>query len=118
MLTGWGRPFGSMTGHAKYDVCMSEPALAPRNAFHGVVSVWIASLVTAILLGVLLPEEIKVGWVLIAFGVIVLASFAVQLAYGRASGFIVRVAASVMGSMLLMGLVSIALGLAALAAAV
>jgi hypothetical protein len=97
---------------------MSEPALAPRNAFHGVIAVWIASLVSAILLAVLLPEDARVGWLLIAFGVLVLVSFAVQLAYGRASGFIVRVAASVMGSMLLMGLVSVALGLAALAAAV
>ncbi|WP_309129524.1 hypothetical protein [Microbacterium sp.] len=97
---------------------MSEPALAPRNAFHGVIAVWIVSLVSAILLAVLLPEEIRIGWLLIAFGVIVLVSFAVQLAYGRAAGFIVRVAASVMGSLLLMGLVSIALGLAALAGTV
>lgn len=97
---------------------MSEPALAPRNAFHGVIAVWIASLVVAVLLAVLLPEDVRVGWLLIAFGGIVLTSFAVQLAYGRATGFIVRVAASVVGSLMLMGLVSVALGLAALATAV
>lgn len=118
MLVARSASLGSMSARSKYHVHMSEPALAPRNAFHGVIAVWIASLVTAVLLAVLLPEEIRVGWLLIAFGAIVLLSFAVQLAYGRASGFIVRVAASVMGSLVLMGLVSIALGLAALAGTV
>jgi len=96
---------------------MSEPALAPRNAFHGVVAVWIASLVTAIVLGVVLPEQARVTWLLIAFGAIVLVAFAVQLAYGRAQGFIVRVAGSVVGALVVMGLVSAVFGLTALAAA-
>jgi hypothetical protein len=96
---------------------MSEPALAPRNAFHGVIAVWIASLVAAIVLGVALPEETRVTWLLIAFGGVVLLAFAVQLAYGRAQGFIVRVAGSAVGALVLMGLVSGVLGLAALAAA-
>ncbi|HWU30989.1 MAG TPA: hypothetical protein VN041_18055 [Microbacterium sp.] len=96
---------------------MSEPALAPRNAFHGVVAVWIASLVTAIVLGVVLPEQVRVTWLLIAFGAMVLVAFAVQLAYGRAQGFIVRVAGSVVGALVVMGLVSAVFGLTALAAA-
>jgi len=101
----------------RYDVTMSEPALAPRNAFHGVVAVWIASLVVAVTLGIVLPEESRVGWLLIAFGGIVLVSFGVQLAYGRAQGFIVRMAASVVGALVIMGLVSAAFGIAALASA-
>lgn len=108
-------PDARRRGH--YDVTMSEPALAPRNAFHGVVAVWIASLVVAVTLGIVLPEESRVGWLLIAFGGIVLTSFAVQLAYGRAQGFIVRMASSVVGALLIMGLVSAAFGLAALASA-
>ncbi|MEV7632019.1 hypothetical protein AB0N64_06385 [Microbacterium sp. NPDC089318] len=96
---------------------MSEPALAPRNAFHGVVAVWIASLVVAVTLGIVLPEDARVGWLLIAFGGIVLVSFAVQLAYGRAQGFIVRMAGSVVGALVVMGLVSAGFGLAALATA-
>lgn len=96
---------------------MSEPALAPRNAFHGVVAVWIASLLVAVTLGIVLPEESRVGWMLIAFGGIVLASFAVQLAYGRAQGFIVRTAASVVGALMTMGLVSAVFGIAAVASA-
>lgn len=96
---------------------MSEPALAPRNAFHGVVAVWIASLVVAVTLGIVLPEDARVGWLLIAFGGIILVSFAVQLAYGRAQGFIVRMAGSVVGALVIMGIVSAGFGLAALASA-
>jgi len=102
-------------GH--YDVTMSEPALAPRSAFRGMVAVWIASLVVAVALGFVLPEEDRVGWLLIAFGAIVLVSFAVQLAHGRAQGFIVRMAGSVVGALMIMGAVSGVFGLAALASA-
>lgn len=97
---------------------MSEPALAPRNAFHGVVAVWIVALLTSIALGIFVAEDLRVGWLLISFGGIVLLSFAVQLWYARPQGFIVRVAGSVVGSLMLMGLVSVGFGLAALATVV
>lgn len=96
---------------------MSEPASAPRSDFRGMVAVWIASLVVAVALGIVLPEEDRVGWLLIAFGGIVLVSFAVQLASGRARGFIVRVAGSVVGALMIMGAVSAVFGIAALATA-
>lgn len=114
LMTGF--PGGTERGH--YDGTMSEPAIAPRNAFHGVVAVWIASLVIAVTLGIVLPDEVRVGWLLIAFGGVVLLSFAVQLAYGRAQGFIVRVAGSVVGALVVMGLVSAAFGIATLASAI
>lgn len=101
----------------RYDVTMSEPALAPRSAFHGMIAVWIVSLVVAVALGFVLPEEDRVGWLLIAFGGIVLVSFAVQLAHGRAEGFIVRMAGSVVGALMIMGAVSAVFGIAALASA-
>lgn len=102
---------------AKYDGPMSEAALAPRNAFHGVIAVWVVSLVGAIVLGIALPEQDRVTWLAIAFGAVILLSFAVQLGYGRAHGFIVRVAASCVGALIVMGLVSAAFGLSALAEA-
>lgn len=101
----------------KYDGHMSDAVLAPRNAFHGVIAVWAVSLIGAIALGIALPEQDRVSWLVIAFGGVILLSFAVQLGYGRAQGFIVRVAASCIGSLVVMGLVSAAFGLAALAAA-
>lgn len=96
---------------------MAEPALAPRNAFHGVIAVWAVSFAAALLLGILLDDTVRTGWILIAFGGIILLSFAVQLWYGHAQGFIVRVAASALGALILMGIVSVVFGLVALSAA-
>lgn len=106
---------GLLTCSASSMGVMSDVALAPRNAFHGVIAVWIVSLVVAVVLGIALPESVRVGWILIAFGGTVLLSFAVQLAYARPQGFIVRVASSVVGALVLMGLVSAVFGLSALA---
>ncbi|WP_301112643.1 hypothetical protein [Microbacterium sp.] len=93
---------------------MTEPALAPRNAFVGVIVVWVAAFVATVAIGIFVPEEWRVPWMLVGFGGVVLLSFAVQLWYGRTQGFIFRVASSVTGALLLMGLISIGFGLAAL----
>ncbi|MGW8484593.1 hypothetical protein ACWGJP_15800 [Microbacterium sp. NPDC055903] len=93
---------------------MSEPALAPRNALGGMLAVWIAALVGALAIGVFVSEAWRMPALLAAFGAAVLLSFAVQLGYGRTHGFIVRVSGSIMGALLLMGLVSVGFGLAAL----
>lgn len=93
---------------------MSEPALAPRNALGGVVVVWAAALVAAIAIGVFVPQEWRVQWLLVGFGGAVLLSFAVQLWYGQVKGFIFRVAVSTIGALVLLGVVSAAFGLAAL----
>jgi hypothetical protein len=97
---------------------MSEPALAPRNAFHGVIAVWIVSLAVSVAVWIVLPEGERMTWLVIAFGLVVLLAFGVQLAYGRAQGFIVRVAGSVVGALIVMGIVSGVFGLSALAAVV
>ncbi|MBT2476555.1 hypothetical protein J7E68_18720 [Microbacterium sp. ISL-103] len=93
---------------------MSEPALAPRNAFVGVLVVWGVAFVAAIAVGIFVAEEWRVPWLLVAFGGVVLLSFAVQLWYGRTQGFIFRVAGSAVGALLLMGVISVGFGLAAL----
>jgi len=93
---------------------MSEPALAPRNALVAVSGVWGAAFLATVAVGIFVPEEWRVPWMLVAFGGVVLLSFAVQLWYGRTEGFIFRVAGSVTGALLLMGLISVGFGLAAL----
>ena len=93
---------------------MSEPALAPRNAFVGVLIVWAAAFVASIAVGIFVPEEWRVPWLLVAFGAVVLLSFAVQLWYGRTQGFILRVGGSALGALLLMGVISVGFALAAL----
>lgn len=93
---------------------MSEPALAPRSALGGMVVVWSVALLGAVAIGIFVAEAWRMPSLLVAYGGVVLLSFAVQLGYGRTHGFIVRVAGSVMGALLLMGGVSVGLGLAAL----
>ncbi|WP_300267256.1 hypothetical protein [Microbacterium sp.] len=93
---------------------MSEPALAPRNPFGGVVIVWAAAFIAAVAIGIFVTEELRVQWLLVGFGGAVLLSFAVQLWYGQTTGFIMRIAASVLGALLLLGMVSAGFALAAL----
>lgn len=93
---------------------MSDPALAPRNAFVGVLIVWAVAFVAAIGVGIFVAEEWRIPWLIVAFGGIVLLSFAVQLWFGRTQGFIFRVGSSAIGALLLMGVISVGFGLAAL----
>jgi len=93
---------------------MSEPALAPRSPFVGLIATWATALVIALLLGILVPAGQTMTWFLIGFGVCVLVSFAVQLARAEVRGFILRVAAGALGALVVMGVVSIGFGIAAL----
>jgi len=93
---------------------MSEPALAPRNALGGVVAVWVVALAAAVAIGIFVPQEWRVQWLLVGFGGAVLLSFAIQLWYGQVKGFIFRVAVSALGALVLLGVVSAAFGLVAL----
>lgn len=93
---------------------MTEPALAPRNAFVGVFVVWGAALVASMAAGLLAPAPTRMTWELIVFGGLVLLSFAVQLWYGSVHGFIFRVACSVLGALLIAGLISAGFGLVGL----
>lgn len=93
---------------------MTDPALAPRNAFVGVIVVWVTAFVATVAIGIFVPPEWRAPWMLVGFGGIVLLSFAVQLWYGRTQGFIFRVGSSVLGALVLMGLISVGFGLATL----
>lgn len=93
---------------------MSQPALAPRNAVVGVFVVWGVAFLASVAVGVFVPEEWRLSWLMVVFGALVLLSFAVQLWYARTEGFIFRVACSVTGALLLTGLISVGFGLAAL----
>jgi len=93
---------------------MTQPALAPRNAFTGVVVVWAVAFLAAAAIGIFVAEDWRIPWMLVGFGGAVLLSFAVQLWYGRTDGFIFRVAGSIIGALLLMGVISIGFGIAAL----
>lgn len=93
---------------------MAEPALAPRSPLSGVVVVWGAALIAAVAIGIFVPEYARIQWLLVGFGGAVLLAFALQLWYGQTKGFIFRIAASAIGALLLLGVVSAGFALAAL----
>ncbi len=93
---------------------MSVPELAPRNGYGGVLAVWITAAVLALAIGIIAPPEWRAAWMAVGLGASVIISFAVHLAGGRAMGFIQRIAASILGAMVVMGLIGVGFGLATL----
>jgi hypothetical protein len=93
---------------------MTTPELAPRSMFGGVIAVWVAAGLIAIAIGLFVPVDWRAAWLTVGLGACLLLAFAVQLATGRSKGFIDRVAASVLGALLVMGVLSAGFGLAAI----
>ena len=92
---------------------MSESTAAPHNAFAGVIAAWVLALLAAIAIGIFVPEFDRAPWLVLGFAGVVLVSFVIQLAYGSVVGFIFRVAASAVGGLIVMGVISGGFGLAA-----
>ncbi|MGN6220538.1 MAG: hypothetical protein ACTHNQ_13635 [Microbacterium sp.] len=93
---------------------MAVPELAPRRTLGGLIAVWVFAAVVAIVIGVFSTPDWRAAWLGVGLGGCLLAAFAVQLWTGRAAGFTERVAASVLGAALVMGVISLGFGLAAL----
>lgn len=92
----------------------ADPVLAPRTPLIGLIVTWALAAVGAILIGVLVPQNVMMTWYVIGFGLSVLCSFAVQLIRGETHGYILRVAAGALGALLVMGVISVGFGIAAL----
>tara|TARA_B100000378_G_scaffold219736_1_gene183055 strand:+ start:312 stop:611 length:300 start_codon:yes stop_codon:yes gene_type:complete len=92
---------------------MSTPPLAPRSTLGGVIAVWIVAAVAGVSIGLFVPSEWRAAWLPLALGGCLILAFAVQLGYGRPHRFIQRVAASVVGALLILGVISLGFGLAA-----
>ncbi|PZU38958.1 MAG: hypothetical protein DI573_08445 [Microbacterium sp.] len=93
---------------------MTVPELAPRPTFAGIVAVWVVALVAGVAIAVFVPFEVRAVWFALALAGSLILAFAIQLVYGRSVGFIERVGASILGALLVLGLVSAAVGLAAI----
>ncbi len=92
---------------------VSVPELAPRRTFGGIVAVWIVAAFAGIAIGAFVPAEWRVAWLTVALGGSLLLAFAIQLAYGRSQGFTERVAAGILGALVVLGTISLGFGLAA-----
>jgi CDP-diglyceride synthetase len=93
---------------------MSIPDLAPRRTIGGIVAVWVLALVAGVVIGLFVPAQAHAQWITVALGGCVIVAFAVQLWYGRSQAFIQRVAASVLGAVVVLGLITAAFGLASI----
>ncbi|MGF3056879.1 hypothetical protein [Microbacterium sp. YY-01] len=85
---------------------MSQPDTAPRISLVAPIAVWALGAIAAILVGIFVPTSTQPLWAIVALGLCVLIGFAVQMFIGTAQGFIVRVAATLLGTLVAMGIVS------------
>jgi len=93
---------------------MVAPELAPRRTIGGIVAVWVVSAFIATAVGVFVGPEWRAVWLIAGLGLCLILSFSVQLWYGRSQGFTQRVAASTLGALLVMGMISLGFGLASI----
>lgn len=97
---------------------VSTPELAPRSPFPGIVAVWVAGLLAASAIGLFVGVDARPQWLCVALGGCLILTFGIQVAYGRPNGFIRRVGLSMLGALMVMGVVSVGFGLAEMMTAV
>ncbi|MEU1970714.1 hypothetical protein ABZ477_03585 [Microbacterium sp. NPDC019599] len=93
---------------------MAAPVLAPRRATGGIVAVWVVAAVIGIVIGLFVPADWRAAWLVVGLGGSLALACAVQLAYGRSQGYIQRVAISVLGAFVVLGVISLGFGLASI----
>ncbi len=91
---------------------VAVPELAPRRTFGGIVAVWIIAAVVGVVIGVFVGDAFRAAWLAVGLGGCLVLAFAIQLWSGRSRGFTERVAASILGALLVMGVISMGFGLA------
>ncbi|MDE0547142.1 hypothetical protein [Microbacterium sp. C7(2022)] len=91
---------------------MTETPLAPRRSMGTVVAVWVVAAIGGIAIGVFVPPAWRAEWLVVSVGACLLLAFAIQLGVAQARGFIARVAMSVLGAAVVLGVISLGFGLA------
>ncbi|GIT81660.1 hypothetical protein LLS1_33290 [Leifsonia sp. LS1] len=99
--------------HPQGPAAAADPAPPlPKPALYGSIgAVWAVSVVLAFLIGFLSPRSGYGSWLSLALGVSVLLAFAAQLATQRKDGFVNRLAATLTGSFLILGVTGAILAL-------
>jgi hypothetical protein len=88
------------------------PEPLPKPVLYGSIgAVWAVSIVLALLIGLLSPHAGYGSWLSLALGVSVLLAFAAQLATQRKDGFVNRLAATLTGSFIILGVTGAILAL-------
>ena len=105
---------GRMSDNEHVNAHGAAPELAPRRTIGGVIAVWIVAVLIGLAIGLFVPGEWRAAWLTVGLGTCLVLAFAIQLGYGRSQGFTERVAASCLGALLVMGVISLGFGLAAI----
>lgn len=92
----------------------TTPEPLSRRSAGGIVLVWGAAVVIALVVGVLAPHASRAAWMPLGFAGCLMLAFVVQLRAGHSDGFIQRMAISALGALLAMGLVGTGFGLASM----
>ena len=93
---------------------VTVPELAPRRTFGGVIAVWVIAALIGISIGLFVPSDWRAAWLTVGLGGCLVLAFAIQLWFGRSQNFTERVAASVLGALLVMGFISLGFGLSSI----
>jgi uncharacterized membrane protein YfcA len=93
---------------------VAVPELAPRRTLGGIVAVWVAAALIGVTIGVFVGDDARAAWLAVGLGGCLVLAFAIQLWSGRSQSFTQRVAASVLGALLVLGILSLGFGLAAI----
>lgn len=78
------------------------------------MAVWVAAALIGVAIGIFTPMGQRAEWILLGLAGCLVLSFGVQLWVGQPRRFIARVAASMLGSLAVLGVISAGFGLAAL----
>jgi hypothetical protein len=93
---------------------MTTPPLAPRRSAGTIGAVWIVAALAGIAIGIFAPPEWRAPWLTVALGGSLILAFLLQIFYGLAHRFIERIALSVLGALVILGVESIGFAVAAL----
>lgn len=86
---------------------MSTPEFSPRPAVAGMVVTWAFGALSAVAVGLIAPVDHRFVWFAVCAGACVFVAFAVNLASGRAEGFLVHTAAAALGAFAMMGVIAL-----------
>jgi hypothetical protein len=74
-----------------------------------ITAVWVATVIAVVLIGVFAGESDDLGWLGVAMAASVLVAMCVQLATQERRGFVVRMAATVSGSFVILAVATLVL---------
>jgi hypothetical protein len=93
---------------------MTTPALAPRRSAGTIGAVWLVAALAGIAIGIFAPPDWRGPWLTVALGGSLVLAFLLQVFYGLSHRFIARVALSVLGALVILGIESIGFAIATL----